>query len=159
MQKQAGFWLLPAFFAFILLMLIFLYVKTAPSYRLQIVSEDRLIYDVPAEADTVMVTFRHSVNKGLIREVYHLDLKQGKIALQTGYFENYGAGMLDTVPEDIGFRQEDNFLILDFPLKYQDSFTYRAGPEAQHQLYYGQDALPLYETISMKSFKIFLIQD
>lgn len=149
---------LSAFFTSLILGVLWL-ANPVIGYRVCITSDGTVLYDAPAEADTLEVDFRHSVNKGNIREIYQIDRKHRQLALKTGYFENYGAGMLDTVPEDVGFRYEGNYLVLDFPLRYQDSFTYRAGPEAGHTVLYGTDVLPIYKTIPMKSFNILIVAE
>jgi len=145
---------LSAFFACLLLGGLWL-LNPVTGHRVRITLEDgTVLYDAPAACDTIEVNFRHSVNKGMIREVYQLNNEQCQLSLKTGYFENYGAGMLDTVPDQIGFRDENGFLVLDFPLQFKDSWTYRAGPEAGHTIIYGNDVLPIYQMIPMKSFKI-----
>lgn len=146
-----------AFFACILLGALWL-LNPVTGHRIRITQADgTVLYDAPAVYDTIEVDFRHSVNKGMIREIYQINREQCQLALKTGYFENYGAGMLDTVPDHVGFREEDGYLVLDFPLQYKDSFTYRAGPEAGHTILYGTDVLPIYQMIPMKSFKISVV--
>jgi hypothetical protein len=157
-QKQAGLWLLPAFFTFLAVIVVIVWIiNPITGYSLQVVSEGTVIYQAPITQDHVEVDFRHSVNKGHIREIYRLDPKECRLALETGYFENYGAGMLDTVPAEVGFREEGNYLVLDFPMQYRDNITYRAGREAQHTLIYGNDVLRLYESIPQKPFTISIV--
>jgi len=153
-QKQASLWLLPAFFGLIIFILLFWFTNPVIGQRLQVSSDGKVIYDVPVTEKRLEVAFNHSVNKGHIREIYIIDTNKSRLALEKAYFENYGAGMLDTVPPDVGFHQEDNYLVLDFPLKYQEQFTYRAGREARHTLAYGKDVLSLYEMVPQKNFTI-----
>ena len=69
-------------------------------------SRGKVRYEKVITSTECEVGFRHSVNKGLIREVYRLDPENRLITLEEGYFQSYGAGMIDTIYEtaDMNFR-------------------------------------------------------
>lgn len=102
------------------------------------------------------VGFRHSVNKGLIREVYRLDPKNKLITLEEGYFQSYGAGMIDTIYEtaDMNFRQEGDFYILDFKPEWKASIGYIGGNIAGHTFTYGDDIIEIGKLYPRQSFSI-----
>lgn len=153
--KQASLRRLPAFSVLIVMTgFLLLGLKMTAPPELQIWSGEQLRYCAPYEQNAVEVTFRHSVNHGVIREIYHLDPESHQLALDLGYFESYGAGMLDTLPEEVKMHEDGNFLVLEFPLEFQESITYRAGPTAGHRLIYGESQLRLSEIMPMKAFEI-----
>lgn len=91
------------------------------------------------------VRFVHSINKGVVREVYRIDPQSKTFWLERGYFENYGAGMVDTVPPEVAFSSEDHFLVLDFPPAPVREVRYIAGPVAKHRFFYAGNELALYQ--------------
>lgn len=91
------------------------------------------------------ITFRHSVNRGVIREIYTILPLDLMFFLDTAYFENYGAGMLDSVPPDVVMTEEGRFLRLDYPELPQTCIAYSAAGIADHQLLFGDSAIRLFE--------------
>ncbi len=83
--------------------------------------------------DHFEITFRHSVNKGLVKERFSI-CEGESIALTTAWFENYGAGMLDTIPEGAKISEEGSFLRIDFVPNKQASVSYAAAGIAGHEL-------------------------
>lgn len=153
--KQASLRRLPAFSVlFALLVLLFFGLQLTAPMELQVWSGGQLRYCAPYDQDQVEVVFRHSVNHGVIREIYRLDPELRQLALDLGHFESYGAGMLDTLPEEVKMHEEGDFLVLEFPLVFQKSITYRAGPIAGHRLIYGESQLRLSEIMPMEAFEI-----
>lgn len=112
---------------------------------LVVASGGQVLYEKVIASTECEVDFRHSVNKGLIREVYRLDPENKLITLEEGYFQNYGAGMIDTVYDtaDMNFRQEGDFYILDFKPEWKASIGYIGGNIAGHIFKYGDDMLEI----------------
>ncbi|WP_312644610.1 DUF1850 domain-containing protein [Hydrogenoanaerobacterium sp.] len=144
--KWAGT-LLPTFF--ILLFSILLFLPLLPP-SLLVVSQGKVLGEYPVHSNSFEVQFRHSVNKGLIREVYKIDVQRLTITLDKGYFESYGAGMLDIVPPEVTYSSDDEFIILDFPDYYQPQIDYVAGIVSQHMFYYEDHVLSLYKLAPRK---------
>lgn len=100
------------------------------------------------------IQFRHSVNKGLITERYFLDKVTGKICLTSGWFENYGAGMMDTIDEGMKMTEDGDRLRIDFPQNWIDSVNFASAGIANHIFIYGNDKLRLYELRPYKTINI-----
>lgn len=125
-----------------------------PSLVLRV--EGRAVYEKMIDSPEFEVDFTHSVNKGRIREIYRIDAAQGVFTLEHGYFQSYGAGMLDTAPETdaMNFRQEGDYFVLDFPPQWRRSIAYIGGNIARHVLVYGEDEIRVGETYPKKSFTV-----
>lgn len=119
-------------------------------------SRGKVRYEKIITSTECEVGFRHSVNKGLIREVYRLDPKNRLITLEEGYFQSYGAGMIDTINEtaDMNFRQEGDFYILDFKPEWKASIGYIGGNIAGHVFKYGDDTLEIGKLYPKQPFTI-----
>lgn len=106
-------------------------------------SGEQVLFEKKVTDDVCEVKFRHSVNKGLIREVYRIDPENKKIALVQSFNQSFGAGMLDTVedtaPFDFRFNGTD-YYVMDFPAEWQNQINYIGGNIAQHVFIY-QDAV------------------
>ena len=100
------------------------------------------------------IQFRHSVNKGLITERYFLDKATGRICLTSGWFENYGAGMMDTIDEGMNMTEDGDRLRIDFPQRWIDSVNFASAGIANHIFMYGNDKLRLYELRPYKTINI-----
>ena len=100
------------------------------------------------------IQFRHSVNKGLITERYILNKETGKICLTSGWFENYGAGMMDTIDEGMKMTEDGDRLRIDFPQNWIDSVNFASAGIANHIFIYGDYELRLYELRPYKTINI-----
>lgn len=100
------------------------------------------------------IQFRHSVNKGLITERYILNKDTGKICLTSGWFENYGAGMMDTIDEGMKMTEDGDRLRIDFPQNWIDSVNFASAGIANHIFIYGDYELRLYELRPYKTINI-----
>ncbi|MEA5135541.1 MAG: DUF1850 domain-containing protein [Candidatus Fimivivens sp.] len=119
-------------------------------------SRGKVRYEKVITSNECEVGFRHSVNKGLIREVYRLDPENKLITLEEGYFQSYGAGMIDTIYEtaDMNFRQEGDFYILDFKPEWKASIGYIGGNIAGHVFKYGDDTVEIGKLYPKQPFSI-----
>lgn len=97
------------------------------------------------DASYFEVTFRHSVNKGLITERYEMDLDNRTFYLKTGWFESYGAGMMDSLAEGVKMTEEGKFLRLDFPKQELQQVSYAAAGIANHKLSIGNHEIFLFQ--------------
>ena len=90
------------------------------------------------------VSFRHSINKGYVREIYRIYPETCRLTLEQGRFQSFGAGMIDTVQtsEGLNFRQEGDYYVLDFPPDWQEAVSYIGGDIAGHVLHYGGEEIP-----------------
>lgn len=127
---------------------------------LVVASKGQVLYEKMITSTECEVGFRHSVNKGLIREVYRLDPKNRLITLEEGYFQSYGAGMIDTVYDtaDMNFRQEGDFYILDFKPEWKASIGYIGGNIAGHVFKYGDDTLEIGTLRPKQPFSISILR-
>lgn len=100
------------------------------------------------------IQFRHSVNKGLITERYFLDTDTGKINLTSGWFESYGAGMMDTIDENMKMTEDGDSLRIDFPSNWIESVNFASAGIANHVFIYGENKLRLYELRPYKTINI-----
>ena len=143
-------------FACILLVVILLALLPLLPPSLVLSSKDKVLYEKIITSTECEVGFRHSVNKGLIREVYRIDPVSKTITLERGYFQSYGAGMLDTVKETAGmnFRQEGDFYVLDFKPNWKTSIGYIGGNIAGHVFIYGDDILEVGKLYPKQPFSI-----
>lgn len=138
MYKKAGGLLLLS----LALLLLFFPLRTNLCIR-QKTGELIRFYDLKHQ-DYFQIEFCHSVNRGLIKERYSIDLKKCDFYLKTAWFENYGAGMLDNVPPDTTIQEEGNFLRLDFPEMRLKSIAYAAAGIANHKIIVGSDEVELF---------------
>jgi len=138
----------------IITLVLFLAPLVPPS--LVVSSEGQVVYEAVIKEPVFEVSFRHSVNKGIVREVYRIDTESLMITLDEGYFQSYGAGMLDTttITDQMNFRQEGDYFILDFPENWQRTIHYIGGNTAKHVFAYGEDSLPIGEMRPQKPFVI-----
>ena len=124
----------------------------------QIILKDakgKTLAEIPlGEADYFEVEFRHSVNKGLVRERYHIDSADNTISLETGWFESYGAGMMDTISEDMVMTEEDDMLRIDFPEQKLPYITYRSAGIANHKMTYQDNEIYFFEKWPYQSIQI-----
>lgn len=97
------------------------------------------------------IEFCHSVNRGLVKERYSIDFKSLEFYLETAWFENYGAGMLDSVPTGVTIREEGDFLKLDFPEMRLKSIAYAAAGIANHKIIVGDEEIELFQINPYKS--------
>lgn len=140
------------FSALFVLLLITLPVKDSICLRDE---NAKILLQVPVKnRETFDIQFRHSVNKGMIVERYEVDTKEGKIALVTGFFESYGAGMLDTVPENVKFKEENGMMRLDFEPVFQDDVIYRSAGIANHEFICGEKRYRLFDISPYKAINI-----
>lgn len=100
------------------------------------------------------IVFRHSVNKGLIRERYYMDMKTQKINLTSGWFENYGAGMMDTIDENMKMTEDGDMLRIDFAQNWMQSVNYASAGIANHVFIYGDNRVKLYDLQPYKTINI-----
>lgn len=124
---------------------------------LVITSRETLLYERTIRSETCEVMFRHSVNKGLVREIYRLDAEQCRIALVQSYNQSFGAGMLDTVEDtaQYNFRSDGGeYYIMDFPAIWQEQINYIGGNIAGHTFFYEEDILPIGEERPKQPFRI-----
>lgn len=106
------------------------------------------------KADYFDITFRHSVNKGLITERYELNKNDGTIFLTYGWFENYGAGMMDTIDENMKMTPDGDMLKIEFPKKEVSSVKFASAGIANHIFIYGDEKFNLFENYPYKTIDI-----
>ncbi len=118
--------------------------------------QNRAVYEKVVDGTLCEVDFTHSVNKGRIREVYRINPAARRLTLEKGYFQSYGAGMLDTLEDTDGmnFRQEGDFFVLDFKPDWQKSIRYIGGNIARHVFVYGEDRVDVGELYPRKAFSV-----
>lgn len=136
--------------------LFLLLVTLLPIYppSLLVASEGRILGEYPVDGVQCEVWFYHSINKGLVREIYSIDARARTLSLTRGYFENYGAGMIDTVPPEVKLSSDDECLILDFPPEPVREVNYIAGIVSQHRFSYDGASLALFELAPRKPVRI-----
>lgn len=105
-------------------------------------------------ADYFDITFRHSVNKGLITERYELNKNDNTIFLTYGWFENYGAGMMDTIDENMKMTPDGDMLKIEFPKKEVQSVKFASAGIANHIFIYGDEKFNLFENYPYKTIDI-----
>lgn len=108
------------------------------------------------DAEVFDISFRHSVNKGMVIERYRIDRDTDSFYLETGWFESYGAGMMDQLSEGVVMTEEGNFLRLDFPRKDITEVSYAAAGIADHHLKIGEREISLFKQNPYKTDIIFL---
>ena len=124
----------------------FLILQGRESYVISLMAQGQTTISIPLGLeDHFDISFRHSVNKGLVTERYQIDKEAKTIYLKTGWFENYGAGMIDTVEEGMVMTEEGDRLRIDFPRQDTKSVTYRSGGIAGHRLIYENQEIDLFE--------------
>lgn len=100
------------------------------------------------------IQFRHSVNRGIVVEEYQIHKKDKLINLERGWFENYGAGMMDTLGEGMTMTEDSNMLRIDFPENMVESVNFAAAGIANHIFTYGDKQIALYEEYPYKTINI-----
>lgn len=108
-------------------------------------SGNDVMYEQVVTTAECEVSFRHSANKGIVREIFRLDANNGLITLAKSYNENFGAGMIDTVSDAAGlnFRREGAYYVMDFPQQWKTEVNYIGGDIAGHMFYYQDDAIAI----------------
>lgn len=141
-----------------ILLIVIIVLMSLPLFPPSVVisSKSKVLYEKAITSTECEVDFRHSANKGLIREVYRLDPDNKVITLEEGYFQSYGAGMIDTTYEtaDMNFRQEGNYYVIDFKPDWQTSIGYIGGNIAGHSFKYGDDILEVGKLFPKQPFSI-----
>ncbi len=100
------------------------------------------------------VEFRHSVNRGLVIERYEVDTADSSLALITGWFESYGAGMMDTVGEGMKMSEDRGMLRIDFSPQKTSQVVYRSAGIAGHRILYGDKVFLVHERWGEQSIQI-----
>lgn len=149
-KSQKG--LLIALFALLGLLLLF----WQSSYQISLKDQEgKLLQVIPLqEKDYFEIEFRHSVNRGLVQERYEIDRAACSIYLSTGWFENYGAGMMDTLGEGMVMTEDGDSLKIDFPKQEMTSVTYRSAGIANHTMTYGDTTIHFFENWPYQSITI-----
>lgn len=106
------------------------------------------------ENDYFEITFRHSVNKGLITERYQLDRQDGTIFLKYGWFENYGAGMMDTIEPNMKMTQDGDRLRIEFTQNKIENVKFASAGIANHIFTYGKHEFNFFENCPYKTISI-----
>ncbi len=106
------------------------------------------------EGDYFEITFRHSVNKGLITERYQLDRQDGTIFLKYGWFENYGAGMMDTIEPNMKMTQDGDRLRIEFAQNKVENVKFASAGIANHNFIYGDNKVNFFENYPYKTITI-----
>lgn len=137
--KMAGVLLLLPLFLFVCLVPLISHVTIRSR-------EGILLQSIRLEKNLFYVTFKHSVNKGQVIEIYTVNPKTNSFYLSEGKFENFGAGMLDDVPKDAVLRYDNTFLVITFQKKGEQSqVLYGAAGIANHLLCSGLTCVSLYD--------------
>lgn len=145
---------------FLLLLTFFFCLLVFVPSRLDLViknKKNKVLERIPVgNAQYFDISFRHSVNRGEIIERYRIDGKTRTFYLETGWFESYGAGMMDSLAEGVEMSEEGRYLRLDFPRKDLREVSYAAAGIANHRLEMGKNRLYLFEANPYKTDIIFL---
>lgn len=115
---------------------------------------DNILYLSSIISDEIKISFRHSVNKGMVIETYIIDKNSNKIFLDKAEFESYGAGMLDEIEDDMVFSTNEKMQIIKYKKKLENNVTYMAAGIAKHIFEYNNDVIDLYEKFGNSSIKI-----
>lgn len=114
-----------------------------------------ILTKIPLKADDFFeVEFRHSVNKGLVIERFEVDLGDQSLSLVTGWFESYGAGMMDSITAEMKISQDRDMMRIDFPPVHQELVVYRSAGIAGHRLIYEGKAFPFHERWGEQAIRI-----
>lgn len=144
----------------LLLLIPFFVVVLLLPFRLDLVIKNRQgveLRRIPVrDAEVFDISFRHSVNKGMVIERYRIDRDTDSFYLETGWFESYGAGMMDQLSEGVVMTEEGDFLRLDFPRKDMREVSYAAAGIADHHLKIGMQEISLFKQNPYKTDIIFL---
>lgn len=139
------------------LLAIYMIFQSGESYVIRLKDQEQTVMDIPlGDEDYFDIAFKHSVNKGLVIERYQIDKEHMTIYLRSGWFENYGAGMMDTVEDGMAMTEEGDMLKIDFPRSDMESVTYRSGGIAGHKFTYGSQEIDLFDHWPYKSVTISL---
>lgn len=142
--------------AFILLILVILFFLPLRPSSIVLSSGNIVIFERIVDSTECEVTFRHSVNKGVVREIFALSPELNMLSLKTGYNESFGAGMIDTIEtaQGLNFRKEGNWFVLDFPMKWEKEIHYIGGNIAKHRFIYEEVVVNIGELRSQKPFTL-----
>lgn len=125
--------------------------------RVYIHTSDKGAY-ISSDAEDFIITYRHSVNKGEVKEYYSIDYNEKTINLNRCEFESYGAGMPDQLPKGVIMTQNQGSIALQFPANPQKQIFILPGREADHKLLYnskdGEHILHLGQIFPYKQVKI-----
>ncbi len=148
LKKAGGIFLL-------LILVFFIFMLPIRTDLLITTTDGELVKSVTVkDTDYFEVSFRHSVNKGLVIEKYHINRFRNSFYLETGWFESYGAGMLDELPENVEMTDDGKFLKLDFPKENLTNVWYSAAGFAGHKIKVGDTTLDLFEINPYKKSEI-----
>lgn len=152
--KRAGA-ILPAYILVVLIVLVLLFSPLIPA-SVVLSSGNLVVYESIIGSDVCEITFRHSVNKGMVREIYVLSSDRLMLSLKTGYNESFGAGMIDTIDtaKGLNFRKEGDWFVLDFPENWKKEVHYIGGNIAKHCFLYEDTVVEIGELRSQKPFTI-----
>ena len=100
------------------------------------------------------INFNHSVNKGYITERYQLDKNDDSIYLKYGWFENYGAGMMDTIDDTMEMIEDENRLRIEFPERRLRNVKFSSAGIANHILVYGDEKFDFFKQYPYKTITI-----
>ncbi len=130
----------------LLLLVFFIFILPIKTEVLFLAKDGQVLKSVDASStDYFEVSFKHSVNKGIVRERYHINRFRNSFYLQTGWFESYGAGMLDELPHGVQMSEDGQFLKLEFPEETLYDIWYAAAGIAKHKIEVGDTIVDLYE--------------
>ncbi len=107
-----------------------------------------------SSADSFEISFKHSVNKGIVREEYHINELNNSFYLKNAWFESYGAGMLDEIPKNVKMTEDGDFLKLEFQKENLSSVSYAAAGFAGHKLKIKNNVIDLFELSPYKTIII-----
>lgn len=108
---------------------------------------------IPIHQDFFEVEFVHSVNKGRVIERYRIN-SDGSLALKVGWFESYGAGMIDTLEPNMSMREEKGMLRIDFDNRRMSRVTYQSSGSSGHLFRYGDWEMKMFERLDEKTLSI-----
>lgn len=117
--------------------------------------KNQVLMTIPIkDEDYFDVEFRHSVNKGLVIERYKLKKEKSVIYLASGWFENYGAGMMDTIGSGMTMHEENQMLRIDFAESDLPYVIYRSAGIANHKFKYAGQEIYLFDQWPYQAIKI-----
>ncbi len=110
-------------------------------------------FTIPIRQDFFEVEFVHSVNKGRVIERYQI-ASNGCLELKVGWFESYGAGMVDTLEPNMSMREENGMLRIDFENRRMRKVTYQSSGSSGHLFRYGDWEMKMFERLDEKSLSL-----
>lgn len=140
--------------AFVVISILF-FLPVIPA-SIVVSSKNLVLFEQIIDDSFCEIVFRHSANKGLVREVYLLSASRCMLTLHTAYNQSFGAGMTDTLEtvEGLNFRSENGWFVLDFPAEWRSEINYIGGDIAGHQFIYKDNVIRLGELYSQKPFTL-----